>query len=363
VQTTFFTPKDTLPTTNPAKTIYGAAYDVEFGNIATAINTKYDSGSIAAGGIGFALGSAGSPSIYFGVANTSGFYGDGSAGISISTSAIQRVNVNSAGNVAISTPTSGTALIVNGFAGAAALSIVSGSTATTGTSDLSVNRAGGTANAVLEGPNIQLNDTTNTTSTALQNSGGQTELWQYNSGAWHQPLKISNVGAFTINPPTSSASCFTILGVSNAYALNVTSGSTSGQAYGVAISAGTTSADTALLVRNQAATSTFFTIAGNGQIAVSPPGGAVTAFTVTAQTGGYAALFNGANVTSNSFGLVARAGTNVGDVCFSAQNVASTVLLQIYGDGSVVVGSPTGGAKGPGTINVAGGLYVNGTAH
>lgn len=42
VQTTFFTPKDSLPPTNPAKTIFGAAYDVEFGNIQTAIATKAD---------------------------------------------------------------------------------------------------------------------------------------------------------------------------------------------------------------------------------------------------------------------------------------------------------------------------------
>lgn len=41
-QTTFFTPKDTLPPTNPAKTIFGAAYDVEFGNIAIAIASKVD---------------------------------------------------------------------------------------------------------------------------------------------------------------------------------------------------------------------------------------------------------------------------------------------------------------------------------
>ena len=42
-QTTFFTPKDSLPSGNPAKVIYGAAYDVEFGNIASAITSKYDS--------------------------------------------------------------------------------------------------------------------------------------------------------------------------------------------------------------------------------------------------------------------------------------------------------------------------------
>ena len=41
--TTQFGPKDTLPTSSPLKTIYGAAYDTEFNNIAAAIATKYDS--------------------------------------------------------------------------------------------------------------------------------------------------------------------------------------------------------------------------------------------------------------------------------------------------------------------------------
>ncbi len=290
VQTTFFAPKDTLPTTNPAKTIYGAAYDVEFGNIATAINTKYDSGSIAAGGIGFALGSAGSPSIYFGVANTSGFYGDGSAGISLSTSAIQRVNVNSAGNVTIAAPTSGTALTVtglvgqytaifnsagsntvqsnaasgfeagfqvtasgfasagfvvngtagtdsygiptgtfglgvvqaislvlataatarvtinsagavsiaapstgsalqvNGLSGSYIVQLVSGTPGTTSFPDLNVSRAGSTANTIQQGPNLVLQDSASSTYTTIQQSGGQTEIWQYNGGSWRQAM-------------------------------------------------------------------------------------------------------------------------------------------------------------------------------
>jgi len=49
VQTTFFTPKDSLPTSNPAKTIFGSAYDIEFGNISTAISTKIDSTSAVTG--------------------------------------------------------------------------------------------------------------------------------------------------------------------------------------------------------------------------------------------------------------------------------------------------------------------------
>lgn len=45
VQTVFFTPKDSLPPTNPAKTIFGAQFDVELGNISTAISTKIDATS------------------------------------------------------------------------------------------------------------------------------------------------------------------------------------------------------------------------------------------------------------------------------------------------------------------------------
>lgn len=46
-QITFFAPKDTLPATDPNKTIFGAAYDVEFGNVATAIASKPDNLTVA----------------------------------------------------------------------------------------------------------------------------------------------------------------------------------------------------------------------------------------------------------------------------------------------------------------------------
>lgn len=41
-QSTAFTPKDTLPSGNPAKVIKGADFDTEFGAIATAISSKAD---------------------------------------------------------------------------------------------------------------------------------------------------------------------------------------------------------------------------------------------------------------------------------------------------------------------------------
>src|SRR5476649_719254 len=85
-QTTFFGPKDALPPGNPAKTIFGAPYDVEFGNIAIAIASKFDStsgvailaattnsflGSATIAGT-FQVGSPGTPLIAVG---TGGFVG------------------------------------------------------------------------------------------------------------------------------------------------------------------------------------------------------------------------------------------------------------------------------------------------
>lgn len=313
MQTTFFTPKDTLPTTNPAKTIYGAAYDVEFGNIATAINSKYDASSIASGAIGFALGSASTPSIYFGAVTNAGFYGDGSSGISIATANIQRLNVNSAGAVTISAPTAGnpalavtgvagsstatftnstgssvlntapsgyeagyavtvtsyaagvfaingggstdafgipngafgigtsaaislalatsattrltiastgainvvaptstaSALTVNGITGASVLTIVSGSSSTTSFNDVNITRAGSTANQLQQGPSVQLFDSTNSTGSSLQHSGGQTEIWQYNGSTWRQAMLFGSYSSGFLlsfpNPQTSGS--------------------------------------------------------------------------------------------------------------------------------------------------------------
>lgn len=48
-QITFFEPKDSLPTTDPAKVVRGSEIDPEFAAISTAIATKYDSSDLATG--------------------------------------------------------------------------------------------------------------------------------------------------------------------------------------------------------------------------------------------------------------------------------------------------------------------------
>jgi 2-phospho-L-lactate guanylyltransferase (CobY/MobA/RfbA family) len=51
-QTTNFTAKDSLPSGTPAKIIRGADFDVEFGNISTAIATKADTSTLTKSSVG-----------------------------------------------------------------------------------------------------------------------------------------------------------------------------------------------------------------------------------------------------------------------------------------------------------------------
>ena len=97
------------------------------------------------------------------------------------------IGIGTAGNVTINAPTSGTALTVDGTPGTYGIILNSGSAATTGSGDLYITRNGSTANSIGTGPSIQLQDLSASpqSATMLQQSGGQTELWQYN-GTWQQ---------------------------------------------------------------------------------------------------------------------------------------------------------------------------------
>lgn len=67
--------------------------------------------------------------------------------------------------------------------------LTSDNSATTPTADIEVTRNSSTANQIGEGPDIDLQDISVPTATTLQNSGGQSELWQYNGG-WVQVQKF-----------------------------------------------------------------------------------------------------------------------------------------------------------------------------
>lgn len=69
----------------------------------------------------------------------------------------------------------------------------------------------------------------------------------------------------------------------------------------------------------------------------------------------------GSSTNGQSFGPLIRAGTTSADAALTVQNQSGgSSYLVVAGDGGVTVGAPTGGNKGAGSINAAGGLYADG---
>jgi|SRR6267142_608696 len=100
------------------------------------------------------------------------------------------INSYANGGVTIAAPTSGNALIVSGLAGGVCIQVNSANGASVQAGDVTINRFGSTINTIAAGPCIQLFDATGNTATLWQNSGGQSELWQFNA-AWRQNLAFT----------------------------------------------------------------------------------------------------------------------------------------------------------------------------
>ena len=106
------------------------------------------------------------------------------------------------GNTYINSASAGTALTVTGPANTTVLNVLQNDTGTDTGAGIQVYRGGSTANAVAQGPNIRLVDSTANTDTLLQQSGGQTEIWQYNSG-WNQLAFWNTDLGLTLNAASS----------------------------------------------------------------------------------------------------------------------------------------------------------------
>lgn len=165
------------------------------------------------------------------------------------------------------------------------------------------------------------------------------------------PVTIDN----RISVPTMSA--LTLLGTSGAYALYVQAGSTVGSSFGAHILGGTNSSDFALVVANQAASTNFLTVNGQGQI--------TTIATVTT-SGVYAFNMFAPTGAGASFGLAIQAGTNTTDYALNIANAAGTFnpllvrgdgLVQTQGGAQPMIGSITawnnGAGAGAGTLTNA----------
>lgn len=232
IQTTIFTPKDSLPTTDPNKTIFGAAYDVEFGNISTAIASKVDTASNATL-LSLALTGTNVP--------VAGINSPTASGVGLTAGSAVRLQISSAGNVTINAPSSGTALAINTFANSNNFTISDGTETFYITNDASHNFGLGTQAA------HTLNLITNAS----------------------VRMAINSAGNVTVNAP-ASGTALTVTGASgaNLYSGHFIAGSTTGQSFGLLVDGGTNSSDTALLVRSQTGGTLFLSVNGAGQTIV-----------------------------------------------------------------------------------------------
>ena len=88
-----------------------------------------------------------------------------------------------------------------------------------------------------------------------------------------------------------------------------------------------------------------------------------TSFVLYGAASHYAQQIVGSSSSTHSYGLLCQAGTTGADWNTQWQSYAAGVFATLYGDGGLAVGAaPTGASMGLGTINVAGGYYINGTA-
>lgn len=78
-------------------------------------------------------------------------------------------------------------------------------------------------------------------------------------------VRVSGVGAVTINTPTGVVA-LTVTGANNNNTLQLTGGATSGQSFGAIITAGTTTADAGLRVRDATGTNTHLLVRGDGSV-------------------------------------------------------------------------------------------------
>jgi hypothetical protein len=111
---------------------------------------------------------------------------------------------------------------------------------------------------------------TGTVGLAAVNGVATTYLRSDGAPALSQAIAPTMTGAWTFTPGGSSIA-ITVNAASGNFAQNLIGNATANNSYGQVISAGTSASDIALLVRNQAQTSNFLEILGNGVASLKGP--------------------------------------------------------------------------------------------
>lgn len=379
-----------MPVTDPNKTIFGAAYDTEFGNIATAVATKYDANTAAITITGQLA--AGSVNLTGASVPANGWYLSGTNILSAATNSTQRVTINATGTLAILAPTAGAVLNANpsnsgysAFSGGATVGASGGdypfagynvvATAAVGVYNYLVTDFASRIKFISGGFQFQ---------TSASGTAG-------NPITFATPVTVAQNGAMVI--AATGATGLTITGAANSDCADFNASSTSGQSFGVLITAGTTVADYAFFVRSQTGANTFLRINGNGAGTMGPTAAlglswtAVGVMTVGAPAAGYAFIINAStagtaalNLVPQSAGLAAIdyatgqgtigvsgatsqiiSGSVAGDVCIRAQlgnikfsTVAGTHAISINGATATGVQTATFSATNkPGSATAA----------
>lgn len=200
--------------------------------------------------------------------------------LSLFTNNLDRVVVAAAGGVLINTPTSGVSLTVDQAANVVGFTITDGTVISSYSTSTGASGFFGTT-------------TTHAFSLITNNSTRFT---------------LASNGAATLNAPSATVIAFTATGVANAQTASFIGNSTSGQSFGVLVSAGTTSADTCLNLRNATGTVQFALFKGDGTIAapVSP-----LAPSITQVETGVAAVLTAALTSTSATGFVNATGLTI----------------------------------------------------
>lgn len=211
----------------------GGIYTLQFDGS----NFQIIGASSVSGTIGlFADGTNLLPSISFQSDPTTGIYKAGTDIIGITTAGTQRVTVNATGNVAVNAPSSGASVIASNIAGQNAFQFGDGTRVgflTTGTGGVGVGSSSADPLNLFTGGSIR--------------------------------IATSAAGNVTFNAP-SSGNTIQATGIATGIAVNATGSSTTGQSFGINSSAGTNASDYGLLVTNQAGTTPWFKVRGDGVV-------------------------------------------------------------------------------------------------
>lgn len=290
-QVTFFTPKDSLPTNSPQKTIFGAAYDVEFGNISTAIASKPDNLTTA---------SFLNVNVTGNIIPQNGWYLPATNTLGVATNSTQRGTINATGVWVINAPSSGTALTVNGVAATDIAKFILADTVASSTGLRIVNSASNNPGAVILpfasagtlNPIVQGNDTTIVGAGSSAGAGVlDLTIWgTVSSGIRISSGAVATQGNVTLNTP-ASGNTLAINNLGNNSAFTTTDGTvstnwfTAGGASGLLL--GTTSNHQLQVTTNNV---TRLIIAAAGNVTINSPSSGNTLTTTSVNAANAAAI-------------------------------------------------------------------------